>query len=122
MNNILAASVFAALSLPMSAMAYLGAADHPEEIDRIDEGEKPIIKLNADDPTYDLWKKLRDDLSEGREPGPINVQRYVGGMPWVGIPTFLHMKVALTPEDLKAGNVEVAIFGAELIGDMRARS
>ena len=122
MNNILAASVFAALSLPLSAMAYMGAADSPEEIDRIDKGEKPIIKLNADDPTYDLWKKLRDDLSEGREPGPINVQRYVGGMPWVGIPTFFHLPVALTPEDLKAGNVEVAIFGAELIGDMRARS
>ena len=122
MKNILAVSVLAALSLPLSAMAYLGAADHPEEIDRIDKGEKPIVKLNADDPTYDVWKKMRDDLSEGREPGPINVQRYVGGMPWVGIPTFFHLPVALTPEDLKAGNVEVAIFGAELIGDMRARS
>ena len=122
MKNILAVGVLAALSLPLSAMAYLGAADHPEEIDRIDKGEKPIVKLNADDPTYDVWKKMRDDLSEGREPGPINVQRYVGGMPWVGIPTFFHLPVALTPEDLKAGNVEVAIFGAELIGDMRARS
>lgn len=122
MKNIPAVGVLAALSLPLSAMAYLGAADLPEEIDRIDKGEKPIVKLNVDDPTYDVWKKMRDDLSEGREPGPINVQRYVGGMPWVGIPTFFHLPVALTPEDLKAGNVEVAIFGAELIGDMRARS
>ena len=39
-----------------------------------------------------------------------------------GIPTFFHLPIALTPEDLKAGDVEVAIFGAELIGDMRARS
>ena len=78
--------------------------------------------MNADDPTYDVWKHIRDDISKDRKPGPINVQRYYGGMPWVGIPTFFHLPVALTPEDLKAGNVEVAIFGAELIGDMRARS
>lgn len=80
------------------------------------------VKLNQQDPSYDIWKKVRDDLSEGREPGPINVQRYEGGFPWVGIPTFFHLPVALTPEDLKAGEVEVAIMGAELVGGMRART
>jgi agmatinase len=100
----------------------MGAADTAAEIDKIHEGEKPIVHLNPDDPSYDVWKKVRDDISEGREPGPINVQRYVGGVPWAGIPTFFHLPVALTTEDLAVGKVEVAIFGAELIGDMRARS
>lgn len=99
----------------MSALAFASDADKTE----VDE---PIIKLNPDDPTYDIWKKVRPDISEGRKPGPINVQRYSGGVPWMGIPTFFHLPVALTPEDLKAGNVEVAIFGAELIGDQRART
>ena len=101
----------------------MGEADTPNEIDPINPGEEPIIKLNPDDPSYDVWKKLRDfDKEDKREPGPINVQRFYGHVPWVGIPTFFHLPIALTPEDLKAGNVEVAIMGAELIGDMRARS
>jgi agmatinase len=109
--------------IPFAVQAQnFGAADTPGEIDPIHEGEKPIIHLNPDDPTYDIWKKIREDISDGREPGPINIQRYLGGVPWVGIPTFFHLPVALTPEDLKVGNVEVAIFGAELIGDMRART
>lgn len=80
------------------------------------------VKLNPKDPSYDMWKEVREDLSEGREPGPINVQRYKGGFPWIGIPTFFHLPVALTQEDLKAGEVEVAIMGAELVGGMRART
>lgn len=122
MNKRLLSLLVSIALLPLAAQAQMGAADTPQEVDRIDEGEEPVIRLNPDDPTYDVWKKMRDDLQEGREPGPINVQRYVGGMPWVGIPTFFHLPVALTPEDLKAGKVEVAIFGAELIGDQRARS
>jgi arginase family enzyme len=109
--------------LPIAAVAQnFGAADTPDEIDMIDEGVEPVIRLNPEDPTFDIWKKIRSDISDGREPGPINVQRFVGGTPWEGIPTFFHLPIALTPEDLKAGEVEVAIFGAELIGDMRARS
>ena len=111
------------IAVPATAFAQLlGAADTPAEIDRIEPGEEPFIRLNPDDPSYDIWKKKRDDLTKNREPGPINVQRYVGGMPWVGIPTFFHLPIALTPADLKAGNVELAIFGAELIGDARART
>lgn len=123
MHKQMAASLMALMCFSLSVQAQnMGAADTPEEIDRIDQGVEPEIKLNPDDPSFDVWKKVREDIAEGREPGPINVQRYYGGMPWVGIPTFFHLPVALTPADLEAGNVEVAIFGAELIGDMRARS
>jgi hypothetical protein len=50
-------------------------------------GVEPVIPLNKSDPTYDLWKLRRDDLSKGREPGPINVQRFPGGIGPTGIPT-----------------------------------
>ncbi len=121
-KKLLTMALLASLA-PMAVSAQnLGAADTPEEIDPMDPGQEPIVRLNPDDPSYDIWKKIREDISEGREPGPINIQRFYGHVPWVGIPTFFHLPVALTPEDLKAGNVEVAIFGAELIGDMRARS
>ena len=75
-------------------------------------GVKPVIPLNTEDPTYDLWKTIRDDLSEGREAGPINIQRMAFGFGYNGIPTFFRLPVALTPEDLKAGDVDVAFLGA----------
>lgn len=108
--------------LPAFAAAQVVSLDEPEEQDRIDQGVEPLIRLNADDPSYDIWKKIREDISEGREPGPINIQRFLGGFPWQGMPTFFHLPVALTPEDLKAGQVEVAIFGAEMYNGMRVQS
>ena len=63
---------------------------------------QPVIELDKADPTYDLWKLIRDDLSEGREPGPINIQRTWGGFGWQGIPTFFRLPVALVPADLEA--------------------
>ncbi|MEA3277724.1 MAG: agmatinase family protein [Pseudomonadota bacterium] len=79
----------------------------------IREGEKPVIPLDTKDPSYNIWSTLRDFSKDPkREPGPINIQKYDLGMSWMGIPTFFHLPVALTPEDLKAGKVEVAIMGA----------
>lgn len=75
-------------------------------------GVKPVIPLNTQDPTYDIWKTPRKDLGKGREPGPINIQRYPGGTGWNGIPSFFRLPIALTPEDLKAGDVDVAMLGA----------
>lgn len=44
-----------------------------------------------------------------REPGPFDVHRYL--VPKSGVPTFGGAKVAVWPEDLVAGNVDVAIMG-----------
>ena len=44
-----------------------------------------------------------------REPGPFSVHRYV--FPKSGVPTFGGAKVAIWPEDLVAGKVDVAIIG-----------
>jgi agmatinase len=38
------------------------------------------------------------------------------------MPTMYHLPVALTQEDLRAGQVEIAFLGAELVGDPRART
>jgi agmatinase len=123
MNRLLLAITIAVFASPSAVLAQsIGTADTPGEIDPIDEGVEPLIRLNPDDPTYDAWKHMRDDLSEGREPGPINIQRFTGNMPWVGIPTFFNLPIALLPEDLKAGEVEVAILGAEFYNSARVQS
>jgi agmatinase len=44
-----------------------------------------------------------------REPGPFSVHRYL--FPKSGVPTFGGAKVAIWPEDLVAGSVDVAIIG-----------
>jgi agmatinase len=94
------------------AQSFDDTPDSNKERAPAPEGVEPVIPLNVDDPTYDLWKKIRDDLSEGREPGLINVQRAWGGTGWQGIPTFFRLPVALVPEDLAAAQVDVAIMGA----------
>ena len=74
-----------------------------------------VIRLDATDPNLNRWKQIRDMSKDvKRDPGPINIQRFAGGMGWQGIPTFFNLPVALTPEDLKAGKVHVALLGAPL--------
>lgn len=73
------------------------------------------IPLDASDPTFNGWKARRPAAFDApREPGPINVQRYLSSGPKIGIPTFFNLPVALTPADLIAGEVDVAIMGAGL--------
>lgn len=86
--------------------------DNPAEQAPIREGEKPVIPLDSKDPTYNLWQTPRKNLSQGRKPGLINIQRFSGGAGWQGIPTFFKLPIALTPEDLAASNVDVAILAA----------
>jgi len=85
--------------------------------------EQPIIDLfraNPDavpleprDPSKDLTALYRDcSTIEGREPGPINIQATIGGVAHMGIPTFFRAPVAVCPQDLVAGQVDVAIMGA----------
>ena len=71
-----------------------------------------VIPLDIADPTLDVWKQKRDDLQADRKPGLINVQRFPGGFGFTGIPTFFRLPIALTPADLKAGDVDVAFIAA----------
>lgn len=73
------------------------------------------IPLEPRDPSRNLLALFRDpNDNPKREPGPINIQKTVGGFYYQGIPTFFRAPVALGPEDLKAGKVDVAIMGASL--------
>jgi agmatinase len=49
-----------------------------------------------------------------REPGPINLHRYVGVPAYSGIATFMGVPVCLNQADLKAGKVDVAVLGAPI--------
>jgi formimidoylglutamase len=91
------------------------AADAGDEFTAMEADQGTFIKLNEGDPSRDIWKGNRDTSQDPkREPGPIHINRNIGGMAYIGIPTFFKMPVALTPEDLKAGKVDVAIMGASL--------
>jgi len=103
--------LFSAVSTAQ-AQYYEHDPDDPEQNAPIREGERAVIPLDTGDPAYNLWQTPRDDLMEGRDPGPIDIQRFIGGAGWQGIPTFFKLPIALTPEDLAAGNVDVAIVGA----------
>ncbi len=98
--------------VPIVTFAFFDDTPEGDEAAPAPKGAKPVIPMDVKDPTYDVWKKRREDLSEGRAPGPINIQRYPGGMAWQGIPSFFRLPIALLPQDLSAGNVDVAIISA----------
>ncbi|WP_188703287.1 arginase family protein, partial [Microbacterium nanhaiense] len=51
-----------------------------------------------------------DDFNVDRKPGPIHVNRRGEGG-FSGIQTFAKLPVCLTPEDLRAGEIDVAVLG-----------
>ena len=71
--------LFPLLAQPALALYFEHDPDDPAEHAPFKEGEKPIIPLDTKDPTYNLWQTTREGLMQGREPGPINIQRFPGG-------------------------------------------
>jgi agmatinase len=97
---------------PVAAEAFLGH-EYEFEAAPIRKDEKPVIPLDKGDPSYEAWRKLRDLSGDPkREPGIINIQKYDYGMSYNAMPTFFNTPVAMTPADLKASQVDVAILGA----------
>ena len=82
----------------------------PAEWQNWRDPERPGVIVLDDD--YESFT-IRTDRSKEpkREPGPINLQRYEFAFSKWAFPTYLGMPVALTPEDLIAGEVDVAIVG-----------
>ena len=105
----------AILKLLITVLAFSGqlsfSQDDVDVIDRVYDKENRIIRLDPNDATIDAWSTPRDFSQDKREAGPINVQRYNAGVAHIGIPTFFKLPIALTPEDLIAGEVDVAIIG-----------
>jgi agmatinase len=83
------------------------------EAEPIRENEQPVIPLDKGDPSYNLWRQLRDLSGDpAREPGIINIQKYDFGMSYTAMPTFFFAPVAMSPADLKASQVDIAVMGA----------
>jgi len=119
-NRLIHYTLASVLGLSVNGLALAAEGEGPAPaaktlIEMVEEGGKNnLIPLNPDDPTKDLWSSRRDFSKDKRPPGVINVQRGDFGMAYVGIPTFFKSPIALTPEDLKAGKVDVAFMGASL--------
>jgi len=101
---------------PAEIEAYVDAMMRVTELVGYDPDEDPAsIPLNTDSGGFNYWKTRRPPAFDTpRQPGPINVNRYLQAGPKSGIPTFFNLPVALTPQDLLAGEVDVAIMGAGL--------
>lgn len=77
----------------------------------LDPNDPDVIKLR-DDPNRDMWREKRDYSKDGRTPGPVSLSRYEAQMENVGVKTFFQQPFAWTQEDLVAGEVDIAFFGA----------
>ncbi|MDP1756800.1 MAG: arginase, partial [Pseudohongiella sp.] len=95
--------------------AYVEALMWMADQRRFREGRDiDYIPLNTAAPDFNAWTTRRPgSFNPAREAGPLELGRYVGGFGG-GLPTFAGAPVALTPEDLIAGKVDVAIVGAPL--------
>lgn len=95
-------------------VAYVEALMWVENQKNFEEGrDEDFITLNTADPDFNAWRVRRpQSFNPDRDPGPVSLGRYASGS--AGIPTFAGAPVALTPEDLIAGEVDVAIVGAPL--------
>jgi agmatinase len=89
------------------AVSTLLAQDEMAGVDPDDE----VIYLDTSDERRDPWSSIRNTEEDAeREPGLIQI----GRMRRSGVRSFFGLPVALTPEDLRAAKVDVAVIGAPL--------
>ncbi len=99
-------------SLPLTC----GAQDEGDA--QPNDPEAAIIRLDPNAENLDVWSQLRDTSNDAaREPGLIPT----GRLRRPGVLTFFQLPLALTPEDLRAANVDVAILGAPVDMGFRMR-
>ncbi|MGB5721034.1 MAG: agmatinase family protein [Woeseiaceae bacterium] len=98
---------------PEEVKAWVNAMQHVISEHRYDEArDLPNIPFNTESPEFNAWRTERPrSMDPEREDGPISLGRYNGRG---GPPTFGRHPLALTKEDLIAGEVDVAILGAPL--------
>ncbi|WP_439107624.1 agmatinase family protein [Congregibacter sp.] len=95
--------------------AFVDAMQYLENASKFNpETDMASIPLNTEIEDFNGWKLMNPKaLATQREPGPIYLSYYArGGRS--GVQTFAGAPVAIYPEDLVAGDVEVAIVGAPL--------
>ncbi|WP_439102158.1 agmatinase family protein [Congregibacter sp.] len=95
--------------------AFVDAMQYLEDASKFNpETDMASIPLNTEAEDFNSWKLMNPRaLATQREPGPIHLSYYARGGRG-GVQTFAGAPVAIYPEDLIAGDVEVAIVGAPL--------
>ena len=98
---------------PEEVKVWVEAMEDVVARSRYAEGrDAPNIPLNTESARFNAWRLLRPrSMDPEREAGPVALGRYDGRG---GPPTFGGFPLALTKEDLIAGEVDVAILGAPL--------
>lgn len=98
---------------PEEVKAWINAMQQVISHSHYEEGrDAPNIPFNIESPEFNAWRAKRPrSMDPPREDGPIELGRYGGRG---GPPTFGRHALALTKEDLIAGEVDVAIVGAPL--------
>lgn len=98
---------------PEEVREWVRAMQHVVSHMRYEEGrDLPNIPFNTDSPEFNAWQARRPrSMDPEREDGPVSLGRYDGRG---GPPTFGGHPLALSKEDLVAGEVDVAIVGAPL--------
>lgn len=98
---------------PEEVKAWVQAMQHVVSHQRYKEGrDAQNVPFNTESPEFNAWRAKRPrSMDPDREDGPIELGRYGGRG---GPPTFGRHPLALTKEDLVAGEVDVAILGAPL--------
>ncbi len=95
-----------------------GTRNDPSLMPWSDPDDPHVIRLRKDDDTLELWRDRNEKPNVKREEGPIDVQRYGWGLDYTGFPTFFKAPIAMTTEDLIAGDVDVAIVGSTTDGNL----
>jgi len=98
---------------PEEVKAWVNAMQLVVEHAQYKEGrDAPNIPLNMESSEFNAWRLQRPrSMDPEREAGPVSLGRYDG---YGGPPTFGGLPLALSKEDLVAGEVDVAILGAPL--------
>jgi agmatinase len=98
---------------PEEVKEWVNAMQQVVSLLRFDENrDSPNIPFNTDSPQFNAWRAERPrSMDPEREDGPVSLGRYNGSG---GPPTFGYYPLALTKEDLVAGEVDIAIVGAPL--------
>ena len=86
--------------------------EEPAPMPHLDPENPDVLRLNEDQ-YRDMWRTKRDYSKDPkRGPGPVSLQRYEAQLETVGVKTFFQQPYAWKQDDLIAGKVDVAIFGA----------
>lgn len=98
----------ALLAASVSLQAKVESYEPGHAFDSAISKDGNTINLNAKDQTGNA---ILADVDTDRKPGLMSIQRTAGGLAYTGIPSMWRLPVALTPDDLKAGKVDVAFIG-----------